>query len=184
MEPAAQQLQVVREIEQDSNCDAWEKPRAHPGQPGDPEADGTDQSKRGHRRQDPAWYFGSEWASLELVERVRGDSDREEEGQQGGDELDAVDRWGEAGADQNVGKVPGRVRRMEDRPNVAPPPTGPSCVIGGSERLRAQVRPRTAHLDFRPHMTRPPPTLIARCSTSIIPAAFHASTIRGCGQLR
>ena len=79
-----------------------------------------------HRRRDP----GLQRAAVQLVERMRGQADGEEERDQRGQQAGKADLRGERGADDHVGQVPGRVRRMQQRPPV-PPSARARRVVGG-----------------------------------------------------
>ena len=80
--------------------------------------------------------------ALQLVERVRSDADREEErGQRDQEPLDLeVRRQGRS--DRDVGEMPERVRRMEQRQVVAP----------AARLQRVERRPARAH-ERRPQVT-------------------------------
>ena len=62
---------------------------------------------------------GGERPAVELVEAVRGDADREQERDQRPGQARAVGVLREAGAERDVGEVPGRVRRVQQRDAVA-----------------------------------------------------------------
>src|SRR5437879_12556377 len=94
---------------------------------------------------------------------MSGDADREEESDQRGPEPKGAQFRREAGADHDVEQVPRRVRRMQQGPDVPPPPAPYRGVVGGGERLRHASCPTSRSLrrgsssDIRLPPSPPPP---------------------------
>src|SRR5439155_12146748 len=105
-----------------------------------------------------------ERTSVELVERVRAQTDRAEEGEHGPCEVPEVHVGDRARADHDVGEVPQRVRRVEQGHVVAP--------SAGRERVEGGALPLRPHR-FIPHVTIAAPLDIVRVWTVPIPAASH-----------
>ncbi len=68
---------------------------------------------------------------MQLVERMGRQADREEERQQGRDQPGGIDQRCQAGAYDDISKVPRGVGRVEQRPPVTPA-SWASRVVGGS----------------------------------------------------
>ena len=79
---------------------------------------------------------------VQLVERVRSDSDREEERGERDEQPVDLEVRGERGSDRDVREMPQRVRRMEQRQVVAP----------AARLQRVERRPARAH-ERRPQVT-------------------------------
>ncbi len=110
---------------------------------------------------------GPERVAVELVERVRRDPDRQEERTERRPQARRVELGRRRGAERHVAQMPGRVRGMKDRDDVAPSARGQ-----GVERGRARGRPlgapsrRPPQPSRTPENTTPPPRLIRRTRTS------------------
>src|SRR5262249_4892504 len=145
-----------------------------------PEAHGSDEADRacgadrrgGEADEDTVRNPRAERTPAELVEGVGPDSDREPEGRCGSAEAAPRDRGCEAPSDDDVGDVPGGVRRMEQGDVVPPSP----------RRERVPGRPRLGGLGFghclTPHMTTAAPRLNLLAWTWRRPAALHSSSWR------
>ena len=94
----------------------------------------------------------SEWAAVQLVERVRADPDGEKERRERSEQPGGVPLGRKRGADRDVAQVPERVRGVEEGRVVAP-------AAGGK---RVERGPRSGAHDRRPQMTIPPPRLRRR----------------------
>ena len=116
---------------------------------------------RGESDEDGARDARPQRPPAQLVECVRADADGEPECEHRGPEPSPRDDGSEASADDDVGEVPGGVRRVEQRDVVAP--------AAALERVPRRPGGRSAHA-FCPHMTTPPPRLIRRTSTPLMPA--------------
>ncbi len=172
MHDPTQQFEVVPEHEERAHRDEDQESRAGAAHARNAEYQRAHQGDRGDGDEDAARYACVQWSSVHLVERVRGDPDGEEEPDDGRGEPETVCVRRERGADDDVREVPGRVRRMQDGPPVAPAP--------GTRRVERRAR-RSHRSGFRAHMTMPPPRLIARVCRSVRPAASHARTIEVTG---
>ena len=115
---------------------------------------------------------GAQRAAVQLVECMGRDADGEEEREQRRDEAPAVGVRRERRADDDVREVPRRVRRVKQRPPVAP-----AARARGVERGPCHAQPS----GFRAHITSPPPRLIERTPTSTSPAASHARMVHATG---
>ena len=110
---------------------------------GDAERDRADEPDGGQRPQRAARDGGAQRPAVQLVEAVRGDADREGEGRQR--RRPAGRRRGRARrrADRDVGEVPGRVRRVQER-HVVAPAAGRERVERGRDRLGGAQPARAA----------------------------------------
>jgi len=138
--PTTQQLQVVRKDEQDARRHERQQAWADDEHTGDSQTDRAGESEDRRRPKRGRGQLRLQRPSAQLVEGMGGDADRKKESEESGGEPPQIERRGEAGADHNVGEVPRRIRRMQDRPHVAPPTAVPRRVIG-----RRQVRRRIRH---------------------------------------
>ena len=162
----AEQLEVVGHHQGDADeheRQQGDADRAHAPEPdgrGGGERDGAGRGERG------SGEAGTERPAVELVEAVRGDADGQEEGHQRPGQAGAVDLLREPRAERDVGEMPGRVGRVQQRDDVSHA-AGPQ----GVER-DALARHRTART---PQATRPPPRLISRVFTFAAPASISSS---------
>ena len=95
-------------------------PRVDRERSDDADRDGARDRDDGERDEQRARDPRPERPAVQLVERVRADTDREEEGGQRGEEPVPGEGRGERGADGDVAQVPRRVGRVEERDVVAP----------------------------------------------------------------
>ena len=136
MKPAPEEFEVVARHQDGAHDDEGHKPESHPGHAGDAEGDGRGQGGPRRYPQDAIGDTGAQRVTVNLIERMGGDADGEEEGEERGDQAGGVGVRGQAAAEDDVGEMPRRVGRMEDRPPVAPP-ARPGGVEGGPPlRLR------------------------------------------------
>ena len=126
----SEQLQVVREDQERAEHEERDQGPSDPRQSEDPEGNRAGQAHDGDRHQRRGGNTGAEGASVELVERVRGEPHGEQEREQGTHQAGHADHWRQAGADDHIGQVPCRVGGMKESPPVAPSP-GSSGVEGG-----------------------------------------------------
>ena len=136
MQAASEQLEVVREDEKNAGGDERQKADAHHRDSGETKSHRTRQA---HHRRGPEHAgreVGLQRAPAQLVERMRGDADRQQECGQGGGKAGEIQRRCQRRANQNIGQVPRRVWRVQDRPDVTPPTSGTGRVIGGCQDRR------------------------------------------------
>ena len=120
MEAAAEELDVVRHDDERPENDEREEQRS-PGEGcGETDGGGAPDRRGCEHHQDPVGDRGPQRASVELVERMRADPEREEErGETPEQSLDGKGRC-ERCADHDIGQMPERVGRVEQRDVVAP----------------------------------------------------------------
>ena len=160
---AAEELEVVGHDEHTADRDEGEQPEVASRRDDDPDRGSGGDGDTRKRREAALGNVCLQRPASELVEGVRSDSHREKEGEQRPPEQARTELRRERGPDHDVGQMPQRVRRMEQRDVVAPT-TRPQCV----ERRARVVHARA------PHMTKPPPRLRRFVCTSLIPASLHA----------
>src|SRR5262249_2812600 len=145
------ELEVVGRDEHRADDDEREQPPAPRARCAD-----ADRTRAGERydgdhdedgRRDPR----AQRAALELVQRVSGYAEREEEREERPGQPVQVEVGCECRADGDIGEVPERVRRVQQR-HVVPPAAALERVERGPYFLR-------------PHVTSPPPTLSRFAST-------------------
>ena len=142
VEPAVEQLEVVRGDEERTDDHEGHEHEARAGDTRGPDGDGADERGGGGHGEHRGRDRGPQGSAVQLVEGVRGDPHGEEEGEQGGDETLGVEVWCQGGADGHVGEVPRGVRRVQERPPLACPARG--SVEGGamvSHRCGAPTSP-------------------------------------------
>ena len=84
------------------------------------EGDGTAESHRGGRAQEPRRQRRTERSTAQFIQRVRRDADREEERDQRRDECRPVHARRDHGAEYDVGEMPRGIGRVEHRAHVTP----------------------------------------------------------------
>ena len=119
---AAEQLGVVRDDQDRARHHERDQGPAHPVHPDHAQGQRAGQAHDDHRDQGRRRDPGSQRSAAQLVESVRGQPDGQEERQHGGDQTAGLHPRRERGADHRVGQVPGRVRRVQQRPPVPPAP--------------------------------------------------------------
>jgi len=135
VEPAGEQLEVVRDHDEAAERDEGKEPR-RPGDCGD-DADcdcGCDR-RDSERPEDGAWDLRRQRPALEFVERMGADAEREKKRDQRRAEAAWEPYRCERCADDDVAEVPERVRDVEQRYVVTP-----ATRLEGIERGAGLVR--------------------------------------------
>ena len=161
----AGELEVVRDDGRRADGDEREQPPVLARCNDDPDRDRTANREGGRGGEHSRGDSRLEWASVQLVQRVRADSHREQECEHGQAEQPPAEVRCERSADRNVRQMPERVRRMQQRHVIAP--------AAGCERVERGARAGARRHARRPQTTIPPPRLMRRARTSAIPAARH-----------
>ena len=139
MKPSPKQLEVVSGHEEGADGDERrDRPRDRHGAE-HAEADRSGERDHGDRDQGALGEVSAKRSPVQLVERVRTETDAEEERPQGGGEPAAVEIWGGGGAERNVAQMPPRVGQMQERHEVAPAARA-QRVEGGSFQLSGRNR--------------------------------------------
>ena len=192
MNPAAEQLEVVAQHEQWTDHDEHEQSGSDRGHADEAER-ARDQQTTGSEPDEPSGRNrGAQRPAVQLVECVGRDADGEEEREQRPDEAYAVGVRCKRRADDDVREVPRRIRRVKQRPPIAPAPRAPrrtpaapcsavrlpsphhqSTAAGSSsERRRPQVLPPATLGWSRPRGSgRSAPRCWAR--ESVLPGSTH-----------
>ena len=152
MEQPIGELEVVRDDDERAERDERDEPPGDLDRSDDADGDGAREPDPGDHLQHCPGDGRLQGPAPELVEGVGRQAHAQEEGERGGAEAAPVEDGGRRRPDRHVRQVPRRVRRMQQRPVVAP-------SAGGQ---RVERRPRLAHEAFTPHKTIPPPRLITR----------------------
>ena len=142
MEHATEELQVVRHDEEDADQDERQQADADAADTCEAERDGAKQAHCGRPDQDRVRYAGLERPAPELVQGVRRHAERKQERQQRGAEPDGVEGRRQGGADHDVGKVPGGVRRVQQRDPVPAPAPRPGRIESRRQNVRHAGDPK------------------------------------------
>ena len=144
--------------------------------PDDADRAGAPDGDPGERDEHPVGDLRAQRPPVQLVEGVRADPDGEGERGDGGAEPVPGDDRRQAAADDDVGQMPGRVGRMQQR-HVVPPAAALQRVPGRDRAPRARRRGSclpSPDDDGAPKLSR-------RTSTPCRPAACHHSSWRSSG---
>ncbi len=129
----------VQQDEPDARGNEQPEHRTEHGDRGDAERRGAGETKRPKCDEHARGDARAEWASPQLIKRVRGHADREPEREQGTQDDAGIGRRREGRAEQHVRQMPCGVGRMEQRQVIAPA-TGPQRVERGAESHIARDR--------------------------------------------
>src|SRR6266545_1281107 len=178
MEASPGELQVVREHQEEPDGDEEREPCLEGNRAHNADRAGAHNRDTGKRDKNPVGDLRAQRSPVQLVEGVRTDSDSEcERGDNGAEPLPSDDGR-EAATDDDVGQVPRRVGRMEQR-HVVPPAAALERVPGRTGDLLNRLRHDVPV--FRPRMTTAAPRLSRLTSTPWRPAACHHSSWRSSG---
>jgi len=128
---STKQLKVVGDGKYRPDDEEGDQGPADLGDSLDSEGDRAGKPDAGYDNEGDRWDPGAQRSPVQLVECVSCQTDGEEERQQGGNQPGGVDYRCQACADDDIGKVPSGVGRVEQRPPVAPA-ARTSRVVGGS----------------------------------------------------
>ena len=171
MKCAAEELQVVGHDDERADGDEEREPPRRAGRHGKPDRAGRRDREDRERDENGPGDPGAKRPSVQLVERVRADAHGEQERERRPAEQAPFQLRRERRADRDIGEVPERVRRVEQRHVVAP----------AAGRERVERGPRAAAHARRPHTTTPPPRL-RRCAwMSRRPASRQSSSTASSG---
>ena len=131
MDHSAKELKVVGDDQQRTKDQEGDEGPTDTGYSGDTESNRCGQPHNGDGHERPGGDVCPEGAAVQFVERVRRQPHGEEERQERGHQPRHVDARCKAGADDDVGQMPCRVRGMEQGPPIAPA-AGPGGVEGRS----------------------------------------------------
>ena len=120
MEPAAEELEVVRHGNEAAEGDERQEPEVMGNGDGDPDRTCRTERARRERDQHPGRDPRVQRAAVQLVERMRADPEPEEEGEDGEPEPPGRHVRRETGADDDIAQVPERVRQVQQGHVVAP----------------------------------------------------------------
>src|SRR6476620_10836544 len=175
MERPVEPLEVVRERDERPDDDEPQHPRRDDDRTVDAERDRASQPYECDRDEHDRWDRGPEGSTVQLIEGVRAQTDRPEEGKHRPGEVPEVDVGDRAGTDDDVREVPQRVRRVEQGHVVAP--------SAGREGIERRSFPLRCHR-FNPQVTIAAPLDIVRVWTLPIPAASHQPSCSWSGWTR
>src|SRR5207249_3185794 len=164
MEGAVEPFKVVSERDEHAHDDEREHPPRHQDRAVEADHGRAAQPDQRDRHEHGRGDRGPERSPVQLVEGVRTQTDRAEEGEHGPREVPEVDVGNRARADHDVGEVPHRVRRVEQGHVIAPSSTWQS--------VEGRPLPLRTHR-LTPQVTIAAPLDIARVWTGPIPAASH-----------
>ena len=186
MDESSEQLQVVSQHEEWAEHQERNEGPTNTRDSRDPQSHRPGQADDRHGDERRGGNPGAQWAPVQLVKCMRGESDRAEERHQRSQQPGQADVWGQTCADHHVGEMPGGVRGVQQRPPI-PPPAGSGRVERRpvlAARLGRECR-RGLALQGRcgrrwnpirqpsprvPHITSPPPRLMTRTPTCSKPA--------------
>jgi hypothetical protein len=120
VEPPAHQLQVVGQDQQRPGDDQRREAGGNDEQAGDADRQGAAEPGQRQRPQGAVIQAGAKWMPVQLVQRVGRDPDGQEEGAERRPQAHRMKLGRGRGAQRHVAQVPGRVRRVEERDEVAP----------------------------------------------------------------
>ncbi len=181
MESSSEELEVVRDHDEDAPGDERTDPWIDRDRADDTDGGRTGNRRSGESRKQRARDLRPQRSPVQLVEGMCSDADREEER----DECRAKAGDGELGserrADDDIAQMPGRVREMQDGQVVAPAARCErverrSGDVKGWPRAHAEPESELVSRSRDPQMTAPPPRLMTRRSTSDRPASRQSSS--------
>ena len=140
----------------------------------DPDRTGAGETDDAQRDQRPVGQPRAQRPTVQLVERVRRDADREEERTERRAEPIQVKRRRGGRTERHVGEMPRRVWRMQQRQQVA-------HGAAAAKRVERRAVELAAHGRLAAVITTPAPKLIRRTRTSVRPARSHSATSAGSG---